>query len=205
MNAIFTLLFLICTLLLLCTAPDLFLGALLDGAGKGAGICVSLIATYSVWLGLMRVWEDSGLAKCVARFTKPLAKKLFKTNNEEALQAISMNLSVNLLGISGAATPYGIRAAQLLDKTDNAEYSSAMLFVLNATSIQLIPTSIIGVRVAMQSAAPNNVIIPTILATLLSTLLGVVLTRLFIPPLRVNKEQKGTFFIPKTVKSRGQV
>ena len=205
MNVIFTVIFFICTLLLLCTSPDLFLGALLDGAGKGAGICISLISTYSVWLGLMKVWEDSGLAAYVARFTKPLAKKLFKTDNEEALQAISMNLSVNLLGISGAATPYGIRAAQLLDKTDNAEYSSAMLFVLNATSIQLIPTSIIGVRVAMQSAAPNNVIIPTILATLLSTFLGVILTRLLIPPRKGNEGQKSTFFTQKTVKSRGQV
>ena len=205
MNAIFTVIFLVCTLLLLCTTPDAFLGALLDGAGKGASICVSLVATYAVWLGLMRVWEDSGLARCVARFMKPLARKLFKTDNEEALQAISMNLSVNLLGISGAATPYGIRAAQLLDKTDNAEYSSAMLFVLNATSIQLIPTSIIGVRVAMQSAAPNNVVIPTILATMLSTFLGVVLTRLLIPPHKVAEAPKTSFFYPKTVKSRGQV
>ena len=205
MNAIFTVIFLICTLLLLCTSPDLFLGALLDGAGKGAGICISLVATYSIWLGLMKVWENSGLAGYIARFTKPLAKKLFKTDNEEALQAISMNLSVNLLGISGAATPYGIRAAQLLDQTENAEYSSAMLFVLNATSIQLIPTSIIGVRVAMQSIAPNNVIIPTLLATLLSTLLGIILTRLFIPPKKAYKREKDLFFAQKTVKSRGQV
>ena len=205
MNAIFTVIFFVCTLLLLCTEPDALLGALLDGAGKGASICVSLVATYAVWLGLMRVWEDSGLAQWVARFMKPLARKLFKTDNEEALQTISMNLSVNLLGISGAATPYGIRAAQLLDKTDNAEYSSAMLFVLNATSIQLIPTSIIGVRVAMQSTAPNNVVIPTVLATMLSTFLGVVLTRLFIPPKKVKEAQKTSFFHPKTVKSRGQV
>jgi spore maturation protein A len=205
MNAIFTVVFLISTLLLLCTSPDLFLSALLDGAGKGASICVSLVATYSVWLGLMRVWEDSGVARHISRFTKPLARKLFKTDNEEALQAISMNLSVNLLGISGAATPYGIRAATLLDKTENAEYSSAMLFVLNATSIQLIPTSIIGVRVAMHSASPNYVVIPTLLATLLSTFLGIILTRLFIPPHKSASTEKNSFFYPKTVKSRGQV
>ncbi|MBR2320517.1 MAG: nucleoside recognition protein [Clostridia bacterium] len=205
MNAIFTVVFLISTLLLLCTSPDLFLSALLDGAGKGAGICVSLVATYSVWLGLMRVWEDSGVARHISRFTKPLARKLFKTDNEEALQAISMNLSVNLLGISGAATPYGIRAATLLDKTENAEYSSAMLFVLNATSIQLIPTAIIGVRVAMHSASPNYVVIPTLLATLLSTFLGIILTRLFIPPHKPAATEKSSFFYPKTVKSRGQV
>ena len=203
MNAIFTVVFLICTLLLLCISPEVFLGALLDGAGKGASICVSLIATYSVWLGLMKVWEDSGIAHTVARFTKPIARKLFKTEDEAALTAISMNLSVNLLGISGAATPYGIRAAALLDKTENAEYSSAMLFVLNATSLQIIPTSILSVRVAMQSVAPNNVVVPILLTSLLSTLLGVIFTRLLIPPCRAETEPRASFFAPKTIKTRG--
>lgn len=197
MNILFTLVFLICTFLLLCTSPDTFLSALLEGAGKGATVSVSLIATYCVWLGLMRVWEDSGAARGISKLLKPILKRLFKTEDEEALQAISMNTSVNLLGISGAATPYGIKAANLLDKTENAEYSSAMLFVLNATSLQLIPTSIIAVRVAMHSASPNDIVIPTLLATLLSTVIGVVLTRVFIRPkaaasttLKVAKLQK---------------
>ena len=180
--AVFTLLFLVSAFLLLCLSPETFLSALLDGAGKGATVCASLIATYSVWLGLMRVWEDSGVARGISKFLKPLAKKLFKTEDDEALQAISMNLSVNLLGISGAATPYGIKGANLLDKTENAEYSSAMLFVLNATSLQLIPTSIIAVRVAMHSATPNDIVIPTVLATLFSTVIGILLTKLFIKP-----------------------
>ena len=184
MNTLFTLVFLACAFLLLCTSPDTFLAALLEGAGKGATVCLSLVATYSVWLGLMRVWEDSGLARGISKLLKPLSKRLFKTEDEEALQAISMNLSVNLLGISGAATPYGIQAANLLDKTENAEYSSAMLFVLNATSIQLIPTAIIGVRVALHGANPTDVIVPTFLATLLSTVLGVCLTKAFIKPVR---------------------
>lgn len=206
MNAIFTVIFFISGLLFLCTSPEQFLAALLDGAGKGATICVSLVATYSVWLGLMRVWEDSGVARAFSRLTKPLAKRLFCVEDEEALQLISMNLSVNLLGISGAATPYGIRAAQLLDKSENAEYSSAMLFVLNATSLQIIPTSIIGVRVAMGSIAPNFVIIPTLLASLLSTLIGVTLTRLFIPPKPHPAHRlENVHFFHKSQKSRGQV
>lgn len=200
MNILFTLMFLVCTFLLLCTAPDTFLSALLEGAGKGATVCVSLIATYSVWLGLMRVWEDSGVARGISKLLKPIAKRLFKTENEEALQAISMNLSVNLLGISGAATPYGIKAATLLDKTENAEYSSAMLFVLNATSLQLIPTSIIAVRVALNSAAPNDIVIPTLLATLLSTLIGVVLTKIFIKPKAV---EHARVLLPQKLETKG--
>ena len=201
MNALFGLLFTICTLLLLCISPETFLSALLDGAGKGAAVCVSLVATYSVWLGLMQVWQDSGVTRAVSKLVKPLAKRLFKTDDEEALQAISMNLSVNLLGISGAATPYGITAAKLLDKTQNAEYSSAMLFVLNATSLQLIPTSIIAVRVSLHSAAPTDIVIPTILATLLSTLLGVLLTKTFIRPEKDRAVR--TTAVPRILKTKG--
>lgn len=182
MNVLFSLLFFVCTLLLLCTSPDTFLSSLLDGASRGASISVALIANYTVWLGLMRVWEDSGVTKGVSKLLRPLVKRLFLTEDEEALQAVSMNLSVNLLGISGAATPYGIRCAKLLDKTPHAEYASAMLFVLNATSLQLIPTSIVSVRVGMQSANPYDIILPTLFATLLSTLFGVLLTWVFLRP-----------------------
>ena len=201
MNALFSLLFAICTLLLLCISPESFLPALLDGAGKGAAVCVSLVATYSVWLGLMQVWEDSGVTRAVSKLVKPLAKRLFKTDDEEALKAVSMNMSVNLLGISGAATPYGVKAANLLDKTKNAEYSSAMLFVLNATSLQLIPTSIIGVRVALKSANPTDIVIPTILATLLSTILGIILTKLFIKD--ENARDTGRVYTPKKLQTKG--
>ena len=182
MNVLFSLLFFVCTFLLLCTSPDTFLSSLLDGASRGASISVALIANYTVWLGLMRVWEDSGVTKGGSKLLRPLVKRLFLTEDEEALRAVSMNLSVNLLGISGAATPYGIRCAKLLDKTPHAEYASAMLFVLNATSLQLIPTSIVSVRVGMQSANPYDIILPTLFATLLSTLFGVLLTWVFLRP-----------------------
>lgn len=187
MNPLFATVFILATAILLVLSPDTFLSTLLLGASKSASLCVSLLATYSVWLGLMRVWEDSGLSHGVSKILKPLARKLFKTDDKETLDSVCMNLSVNLLGISGAATPYGIRAAQLLDKSDEAEYASSMLFVLNATSIQLIPTSIIGVRVALGSASPADILIPTLITTAFSTAIGVILTRLLIPPKRTKK------------------
>lgn len=184
MNVIFAVIFIACNFILLLLSPDSFLAALLDGASTSAALCLSLVASYAVWLGLMKVWEDSGVTRVASRLLRPMAKRLFKTDDEETLEAISMNLSVNLLGVSGAATPYGIKAARLLDKTDEAEYSSSMLFVLNATSIQLIPTSIIGIRVSLGSAAPLDILLPTLLTTAFSTLLGVLLTRALIPPKR---------------------
>ena len=187
MNPLFATVFILATAILLVLSPDTFLSTLLLGASKSASLCVSLLATYSVWLGLMRVWEDSGLSHGVSKILKPLARKLFKTDDKETLDSVCMNLSVNLLGISGAATPYGIRAAQLLDKSDEAEYASSMLFVLNATSIQLIPTSIIGVRVALGSPSPADILIPTHITTAFSTAICVILTRLLIPPKRTKK------------------
>lgn len=204
MNILFGLIFLIATGVLLILAPDTFLQTLLDGASKSASTCFALIATYSVWLGLMRVWEDSGVARGVSRLIKPIARRLLKTDDEKALDVIGMNLSVNLLGISGAATPYGIQAAKLLDKTENAEYSSAMLFVLNATSLQIFPASMIAVRVSMHSATPNDIILPTMLVTAFSTLLGVILTRLLIKsksPEPFIKKQ--SVFQSKSFKMRG--
>ena len=184
MNTIFTVIFLVCTFLLLCASPENFLSAMLDGASRAATLSLSLIATYSVWMGLMRVWEHSGVSRGVSRLLKPLARRILQTDDEEALSAACMNLSVNVLGISGAATPYGVRTAQLLDRTENAEFSSAMFFVLNATSLQLLPTSLVAVRVAMKSDAPTDIILPTLITSAFSTALGVLLVLAFIKPKR---------------------
>ena len=209
MNVLFGVIFLITTGALLFINPDAFLQTMLDGASKSATTCFALIATYAVWLGLMRVWEDSGVARGVSRLVKPVARRLLKTEDKNALDAVCMNLSVNLLGISGAATPYGIQAANLLDKTPNAEYSSAMLFVLNATSLQIFPSSMIAVRVAMHSSAPNDIIIPTLITTVFSTLVGVLLTMLLIKPDHVTTKKNipwshlKNLFIQKNIKTRG--
>lgn len=182
MNTLFVAVFIGSALLLLCSSPQTFLSTLLDGASKSATLCLSLVASYAVWMGLMQLWQDSGVSRAVSRFLRPLAKKLFKTQDKETLDAVCMNMSVNLLGISGAATPYGIKAAQLLDKSPQAEYASAMLFVLNATSLQLLPTSLIAVRAALHSAAPTDIVLPTLLTTLFTTLVGGLFVRLFLPP-----------------------
>ena len=186
MNTVFAVIFIFSNLILLILNPDAFLQTLLSGASKSATLCLSLLASYCVWLGLMEVWKQSGITRKISKLLKPIAKKLFKTDDSETLDCICMNMSVNLLGISGAATPYGLRGAQLLDKSQNAEYASSMLFVLNATSLQLIPTSIIGVRVALGSIAPTDIVIPTLITSIFSTAIGVLLTRLLIPP----KKQK---------------
>lgn len=191
MNFLFLSIFVVSTLLLLFSSPDTFLTALVDGSTAAGAVCVSLVATYALWMGLIQVWEDSGVSEKIARLVKPLVKKLFKTRDEKTLQAICMNTAVNMLGIGGAATPYGIKTAKLLDGTPSAEYDSAMLLVLNATSLQILPTSIVAMRASMQSAAPADIILPTFLTTLVSTLVGVLLTKLFI---RSPRKKASPFF-----------
>ena len=181
MNALFYILFSSSCLVLLFLNPENFLPSLLNGCSSAATLCLSLVATYSVWLGLMELWQDSHLSKKIARLFRPFSRRVFKTKDEPTLENICMNLSVNLLGISGAGTPYGIETIKLLDKSEHAEYASAMFFILNATSIQLIPTSIIGMRVALHSAAPTNILLPTLFTTAFSTLLGMALCYLLIP------------------------
>ena len=180
MNIVFSLVFILSAVILLFINPNAFLSTLLQGASKSASLCVSLLATYAVWLGLMRVWEDSGVSRRLSKLLTPVCSKLFATNDQAALNAACMNLSVNLLGISGAATPYGVRAATLLNDSPQADYSLCMLFVLNATSLQLIPTSMIGVRTALGSNAPADLVLPTVIASVLTTLLGVALVRVFL-------------------------
>lgn len=204
MNVLFSILFTASCLLLLILNPENFLSALLNGGSSAATLCLSLVATYSVWLGLMQLWEDSGLSKKIARLFRPLARRIFKTDDKPTLENICMNLSVNFLGISGAATPYGITATRLLDKSEQPEYASAMFFILNATSIQLIPTSIIGIRVALHSSAPADILFPTLFTTAFSTLLGVVLCYLLIPYKRKKavfspQEKQGYFYKSKGV------
>ena len=197
MNVVFLCLFLACAGGLLFLNPEGFLSALLDGTSKSINLCVALLASYTVWLGLMQVWEDSGVTRGVYRLLKTVAKRLFKTEDEEALSCISMNISANMLGIGGAATPYGIRAARALDKTKNAEFSSCMLFVVNATSVQLLPTAVIGIRIALGSGNPTDIVLPTILATFISTGIGILLTFLFL------RDKKHPTRVRIKTKSRG--
>ncbi len=177
MNAIFAVVFLLSALLFLLFDPNGFLSALLSGAQKSAVLALSLLFVYCVWLGFFKVMEQSGLSAKLSRRVYPLAKKLFRSSDQDALLLASENLSANFLGLPGAPTPLGIRAAEKFCAAKN-DYAADMLFVLNATSLQLLPTTVIALRLAAGSAAPADIFLPTLISTLFSTLLGALLVRL---------------------------
>lgn len=177
MNVIFAVIFLLSSLLFLFFDANGFLSALLSGAEKAAVLSVSLLFVYCVWLGFFKVMENSGLSKKLSSRLFPLSKKLFRSNDREALLYASENLSANLLGLPGAPTPLGIRAAERFCAEKNG-YAADMLFVLNATSLQLLPTTVLSLRLSAGSASPADILLPTLICTLFSTLLGAVLLRL---------------------------
>lgn len=174
MNVIFTAVFMLSMIILLFVAPDKLLSSLLTGAENSLKTALTLFCIYAVWMGLSNLAEKSGLSKGAARALKPMTKKLFKTNNERALENLAMNISCNLLGIGGAATPFAVKAVAELERDKN-DWAQKLLFVINATSIQIIPTTVIALRTSAGSVAAFDIFLPSLICTAFSTLCAVLL------------------------------
>jgi len=168
MNGIFFAVVLISVLVLLIVDPGAALESMLSGGRQALELTLTMTAVYAVWLGLLKIAEDCGLTASLARLLKRPIRLLFGKVSDEAGEYIAMNLSANLLGMGGVATPMGIRAAEELDKAGNV-FGMGMLFVLSATSIQLLPTSVIALRAEAGSINPGDIILPTLITTTLST------------------------------------
>jgi spore maturation protein A len=143
----------------------------MKAAELGVETAIGLIGVMSLWLGLMKLAEEAGFIKGLARLFGPLIRKLFPTLRPDspALGAIIMNLSANILGLGNAATPFGLKAMQELQKENpNPEVASPAMITflaLNTSCITLIPATIIGVRLKAQSVNPTEIIGTTIFAT----------------------------------------
>ena len=178
MNAVFTVIVILCAVIITFTAPDKLLSGLLTGAENSLKTALTLFCIYAVWMGLSRLAEKSKLSEKTAKLALPLAKKVFKTNSLKAAEHISMNLSCNLIGIGGAATPYAVKAIGELEKEGNS-FAQKLLFVINATSIQLVPTTVITLRAAAGSTAPSDIFLPSLICTFVSTTVAVTLYILY--------------------------
>lgn len=174
MNAIFTAVFLLSLIIIAIFSPDKLLSSLLSGAERAVTMAVTLFCIYAVWMGLSRLAEKSGLARGASRALKPLSQKLFKTENDEATENIAMNLSCNLLGIGGAATPYAVKAVKALEK-DRNEFAQKLLFIINATSVQIVPTTVIALRASAGSVSAADIFLPSLICTAFSTLFAVLI------------------------------
>ena len=166
-------------IVLLITNPAGVLSEMISASTASLNLCLNLCAIYAVWLGIMELVDASGLSEKLAKLLRPLIRWLFRVEDVQTQKFIALNLSANLLGLGNAATPMGIKSMQALDDgSGQANFAMIMLIVVNATSIQLLPTTIIGLRTSAGSANPADIILPTLIATFVTTSLGILLVNL---------------------------
>jgi len=180
MNAIFGFTLLISTAVLVVVNPDGVLTSFLAGGQNALDLTIKLAVIYAVWLGVFEIMEKSNLSNKIAKLLRPVNKFLFGKLPEKANDFMSLNISANILGMSGATTPMGIKSINELEKHPNTNYAICMFFVINATSVQVIPSSVLALRSNLGSLNPSDIILPTILATLLSSIIGVILVKVFV-------------------------
>ncbi|MBR4270660.1 MAG: spore maturation protein [Clostridia bacterium] len=166
---------------MIINSPQNSILALTQAGSDGVSLIIKLAGIYSIWLGFLALIEKSGLDNKIASFLSPIVDKLFKNTSKEAKKYISLNISANMLGMGNAGTPIGLKAMKELNKDHKSNIASLpmiMLVVLNATSLQLLPTTIISLREVAGSLSSTDIILPSIIATTVSTLLGIVLVKL---------------------------
>jgi len=173
MNAVFFVMSAMSLVFLTINSPEAVFPTMLDGAAQAITLAVKLLAIYSVWFSVLKMMEKTGADKLVARVMKPVTKRLFRGESEEACVAISLNISSNLLGMGGVATPAGIQAMSLMDRGDDtASPNMILFFVIAATSLQVIPATVIALRAGAGSAHASDIFLPTVLSSISSTAIG---------------------------------
>ncbi len=146
---------------------------------------IGLTGTLTLWMGMLKIAEDSGLVNKISKLLSPVLSKLFPEipENHPALGSIFMNIASNMLGLDNAATPCGLKAMEELqklnDKKDTASNSMIMFLVLNTSGLTIIPVSIMAYRAKAGAADPTDVFIPLLLTTMVSTLVGLVAVSIF--------------------------
>ena len=159
--------------------------ATFSAAGTAVELAIGLVGGMTLFLGLMRVAEDSGLVQLLAKALRPIFRYVFPgvPKDHPALGAIAMNFGANILGLGDAATPFGIKAMEdlqsLNEDKETASDAMCMFVTLHSSSLQLIPVMVISLRAAAGSRNPSEIIVGTIFATLASMVVAVATSKLF--------------------------
>lgn len=149
-------------------------------------LSITLLGTICLWNGIMKIAEKTKIIKKLTRILNPLINFLFPElkTQEKIRNEIAMNMVANILGLGNAATPLGIKAMKSMQEInpDKKVLSNSMvtLIVLNTASIQLIPTTVIAIRMSLGSENPTNIIFPVWIATLCAAVAGITATKILI-------------------------
>jgi spore maturation protein A len=155
-----------------------------DGAAQGVTLALGLIGVMSLWLGLLKVAERAGLVEKLARLARPVFRPLFPDVPEghPAISAMLLNIAANMLGLGNAATPFGIKAMEELEKLNTrpgtATNAQALFLAINTASLQLVPTTVIALRASAHSSDPAGILLPTLGATFCALCVAIVSAKL---------------------------
>ena len=159
--------------------PENIISTMMSASKTGVSMSIEFIGIYAVWMGIMQIMDDCKLSHKLSNFLSKPVRKIFGVVDKETEKNICMNIASNIIGIGSAATPYGIKAMQGMDKGEKiATRGMIMLVVINSTGIQLLPTTVIGMRALAGSVSPSCILIPTIIATFVPTIFGIILVSL---------------------------
>lgn len=178
MNALFIIFCISSIIILIFTAPEKVLESMLFGITKAINLTLSLVGIYCVWMGIFQLLESSGITDKLAKLLKKPIEKLFGKNDEKTQKAITMNISANIFGLGGIATPLGIEACSRLEQ-QGKDSEKGLLVVIAATSLQILPTSVIALAVKHGSKNPAHIILPSLLSTIVSSFCGIFLYKLY--------------------------
>lgn len=180
MNAAFTALVLLSLSLMTVVHPADALPTMISGVANAITLCLKLTAIYAVWLSVLKMMEATGLDKKLSRGLRPVIRRLFKGEKDETYDHIALNLSADMLGMGGVATAAGIKAmASMCPADGRATDNMLLLLVLNATSVQIIPATVIALRAAGGSSNAASVLLPTLISTTVATVTGGLLCKVF--------------------------
>ncbi len=171
--------------------------AAIDYANIAVDLSLGLIGVMALWLGIMKIAEESGLVQKLARGLKPIMIRLFPDVPAEhpAMGAIIMNMAANMLGLGNAATPLGLKAMKELQsinpQKDTATNAMCTFLAINTSSVTLIPAAVIALRAAAGSVSPAEIIGPTLVATTASTIAAVIAVKLLqrLPAFQIKPEK----------------
>jgi spore maturation protein SpmA len=167
------------------TPMEALSAAMIDAAGGAVELAIGLVGVMTLFLGLIKVAEAGGMLQILARLIRPLMVRLFPDvpADHPAMGAMILNMSANALGLGNAATPFGIRAMQELDKLNphpgTATNAMALFLAINTSSLTLLPTGVIAIRAAAGSADPAAILPTTLLATIGSTAVAIIAAKMY--------------------------
>ena len=195
LNKIWAIFIIVSVLFSICTGNiDSLNSSIFESASSAVNMTLTFFATICLWSGIIKVLQETKIMKILTKIISPVMRLLFPKikKEEQAYKQISINLIANMLGLGNAATPLGLAAMQSMQekntKKDVLTDEMMMFIILNTASLQIIPSTVIAIRVSLNSKNPTSIILPVWCATITAGVTGIIATKILLKHFKI-KEQ----------------